>query len=641
MTDGATFDAVPPLLREALVARGFDALTTVQEAVLDPSLRGRDLRMSSQTGSGKTVAIGFVLFPALDPAVERAVRANDAPTCAPRALVITPTRELAAQVRTELEWLFERASIRLGLVIGGTSFGDEMRALRRGADIVVGTPGRLLDHLERGTVDPRDVGAVVLDEADQMLDLGFRDDLEAILEKLPKERRTHLVSATFSREVVDLATRYQDKPVAVQGTALGVANVDIKHVVHAIVASQRDDVLINLLLLAPKEPTLVFVRTRVDAAELADKLDSLGFSAASLTGDMEQRDRTRTLEAFRSGAVVVLVATDVAARGIDVTDVARVIHADPPGDSDVYTHRSGRTGRAGKKGTSIVLVPTAARSHAAHILRRARVVPVFEPAPSSEVVAKAIEARVVEELAAEGEGEGDRRLQALADALMQGRDPRTVVIKLLSRLRESIPTPREIAVIDASAPSRGMRDEPRRGERRDFRRDERSDPRFARTLPPPPERPAPATSAAVRPSGPGPAERALERAHRDLSAPAARPPPDARGGGYSRFVINWGAESGADPRRVMALMCRRGGIRGKDVGAIDIDDRESRVEVAREVAEEFAREVRRPDPRDPRIRIEPLWEERGGGGGDRPRRPAPGRHDRPTPRGPHTRPGRS
>ncbi len=249
--------------------------------------------------------------------------------CRPAALLVAPTRELAAQLQKELSWLYQPLGIRVAAVVGGTSYGGELRSLRTGPLVIVGTPGRLLDHLERGSIDPSAAYSVVLDEADQMLDLGFRDELEAILGKTPAERRTHLVSATFPREVLSLANRYQRNAADVQGTQRGEANEDITHIAHLVRSGERDAVLVNLLLLAPGERTLVFVRTRADAADIADRLANRGFGARALSGEMEQWERTKTLDAFRNGNISTLVATDVAARGLDVPDVSRVIHADP------------------------------------------------------------------------------------------------------------------------------------------------------------------------------------------------------------------------------------------------------------------------------------------------------------------------
>ncbi len=563
MSPDSMFSALSPALAAALESRGFSTLTPIQQAVLAPDLSGRDLRLFSQTGSGKTVAVGLVLAPELARITSERAAAATTGRAAPAAILIAPTRELAAQLARELTWLFQPIGASVCAVTGGTSFSQEIRALRQGPLVVVGTPGRLRDHLERSTIDPSQVIAAVLDEADQMLDLGFREDLEAILGTMPEERRTHLVAATFSREVRALADRYQRDAVAIEGTKPGEANVDIAHVAHLVRPEDRDAAVINLLLLAPGERTLVFVRTREGAADLADRIAAAGFSALSLSGELEQRERTRTVEAFRAGTVTTVVATDVAARGLDIMDVNRVIHADPPGDAETFIHRSGRTGRAGRKGTSFVLVPPPAREYVSRLFRNARVTATWAPAPSPEDVLREADARLRAELTAPSTEAVDPRLEALAETLLAEADPKALVTALLARARHTGPT----------AP-----------------------------LP-------------ITPIAP-PAPRA-PRPQRDSMKAT---------GSFVPFQITWGGRHGADARRLLALVCRRGEIQSNQVGAIRVGDFMSTVEVASPVADAFARLARRPDERDPRIRIKPM-EDAPEGNAPPPRRPS-----RPAPR---------
>ncbi|MEI8254907.1 MAG: DEAD/DEAH box helicase, partial [Deltaproteobacteria bacterium] len=355
---------IAPPLANALATRGFTELTPVQYALIDPAHANRDLLVSAMTGSGKTVAFGLLVAPSLEgttPATSRGA--------APRAIVITPTRELANQVREELAWLLAAISVRVVVVTGGTSVSGERRALAAGADIVVGTPGRLQDHLEHNAIDGSKVQTVVLDEADEMLDMGFRDELDSILKTMPADRRTVMLSATVPREIEDLARNYQRNPARVAIDPPGQSNENISFVAHLVPPSSRVDVVVNLLLAAQDERTMVFVRTRADATDLGAQLSQLGFTAAALQGEMGQRERTQTLDSFRAGRVQVLVATDVAARGLDVPEVTMIIHADLPGDPSALTHRSGRTGRAGRHGTSVLLVPSFARRRAEAMLR--------------------------------------------------------------------------------------------------------------------------------------------------------------------------------------------------------------------------------------------------------------------------------
>ncbi|MBX3464412.1 MAG: DEAD/DEAH box helicase, partial [Planctomycetes bacterium] len=417
-------DGAPAALIPALQRRGFTRLTEVQRAVLAAWDGARDLRITSQTGSGKTVALGFALAPGL------AAR----PATGPTTLVIAPTRELAMQVKEELGWLF--ADLPHGhceVVTGGTSLVRERQQLRQRPSVLVGTPGRLLDHLREGALDVSSVTQLVLDEADQMLDLGFRDELDAILGQLPAARRTHLVSATFPPEVLDLADRFQRDPILVEGSAQGQAHGDIEHVVHRIGPREHYAALVNLLLLAGEERTLVFVRTRENTATLADKLAADGFAAMPLHGELAQAQRTRTLAAFRRGSVRTLVATDVAARGLDIGSVTAVVHVHPPIDAATYVHRSGRTGRAGQKGRSILLVPKGIEPRARRLLREAGVAARLEPLPGAAAVqARQLERAVAGARAALDAGASPDQLAAAA-GLLQGREPTAVVAALLAR----------------------------------------------------------------------------------------------------------------------------------------------------------------------------------------------------------------
>ena len=561
MTSPSPFASLSPSIRSALEGRGFTALTPVQLAVLDPELVDRDLRIFSQTGSGKTVAVGLAAAPELE-RVLGDLKGQDKPTVAlPFMLVVAPTRELATQIGGELGWLFAPLGVEVAAVTGGSSYARELGALRRGPLVVVGTPGRLLDHLGRGRIDPSAIGLVVLDEADQMLDLGFKDELDAILEQTPPERRTILLSATFPREVKRLADRCQRNAVNAVGSGAGEANVDIAHVAHLVLQHERLGALTNILLLAPGERAIVFVRTRDGASELADHLSGVGLRALAIHGDLDQRERTRALDAFRTGSVSTLVATDVAARGIDVADVGRVIHFDLPGDSEVLTHRSGRTGRAGKKGLNVLLVPPALRERATQQLRRAGIDATWSPAPSADTVRAAADERFATEIlgAPGAERAAEPRLRALAEKLLTTASPVDLVAALLARAGHAGPcAPAELTPIAPTAP------------------------RYASRV------------------GDG-GEHAR---HAHLAPTRTRAPREANPA-VAPFQINWGMRHGADPRRLLALICRRGEIRGNQVGAIHIGETSSTFEVATDVASGFAKAVKRPDARDPKIRIEP------------------------------------
>jgi ATP-dependent RNA helicase DeaD len=548
---------VGPAVASALAQRGYTRLTPVQVAVLDPKLSGRDLRITSQTGSGKTVAIGFSLRElAGTPSAARGGVAR------PRAIVIVPTRELAKQVEEELTWLYAPMHARVVTATGGASARDERRAFAGGPAVIVGTPGRLLDHLKRGSIDSSEVGAIVLDEADRMLDLGFREDLEAILAHAPEGHRTHLVSATFPRDVRALADRVQDEPAHVEGTPLGTANADIDHVVHVVAPRERIAAIVNLLLAKPGAQTLIFARTRADVAELAAKLGEAGFAVRALSGEMDQPERNKALAAFKKGTLHALVATDVAARGLDVQDIAGVIHAEPPTDADSYTHRSGRTGRAGRKGTSSVLVSPAGMGRTSQLLRRAGVRYRIRPIPSADEIRASMDDRLYTALTdpSQSEGEPDDRTWSLAKRLVATGDPTRALAVLLTRTRSGGPAePREVHAIELST------------------------------------------------DGPRPRER-QERRERGTSGPKERHDRAEARDAWVTFRVSWGQEQGADARRLLAMVCRRGGIRGSDVGAIQVERAHSTVDVASAAARAFAIAAREPDPRDPRVVIHPADE---------------------------------
>lgn len=565
-------ETIGPELAGALENKGFERLTPVQEAVLAPELQGRDLRISSQTGSGKTVAIGLAIRDDVRAEHAEAEASPEGPSgnvkgrdqrARPHALVVTPTRELAKQVEEELAWLYEPLGVRVTSVTGGGGYRDELRAFRAKPAIVVGTPGRLLDHLKRGAIDPSGATAVVLDEADRMLDLGFREDLEAILAFAPEAHRTHLVSATFPREVKTLADRVQKDWVAVEGTPLGTANLDIEHLLHLVHPRERLAAIINLLLENPGGQSLVFARTRADVADITASLTDAGFVIAMLSGEMEQAERNRALTAFKRGNVDALVATDVAARGIDVQDVTRVIHAEPPSDADAYTHRSGRTGRAGKKGTSSVLVTERELPRTSALLARARVRWKFAPIPSADAIRAARDENMFATLTADEGDAIDPRSLALAERILGAPEPARTVGRLVAlALRRSGAEPREVSVIN------------------------------------------PPFQGAARGAG---AARRQEYARHDGGRDNERGP--RRGGereatgDWVAFRVSWGQSHGAEPRRLVAMMCRRGKIEGRDIGAIRVGRTSSIVEVAGSVAADFERAAAKPDPRDPRVNV--------------------------------------
>ncbi len=433
---------LPNPLARALDARGYAELTPVQLAVIEPQAAGRDLLVSARTGSGKTVAYGLALAGELLPDGERL-----GPPGAPQVLVIAPTRELAQQVQRELEWLYAEAGARVVACVGGMDPRREQRALAAGCHVVVGTPGRLRDHLERGQLRTEALAAVVLDEADEMLDLGFREELEAILDSSPAERRTLLFSATLPKPIVALAQRYQ-KPSALRiiASAGETAHADIDYRAIAVAPSDVERAVVNLLRYYEAGAALVFCTTREAVRRLHANLVERGFSVVALSGELTQAERTHALQALRDRRASVCVATDVAARGIDIPDLDLVIHAELPNDAETLQHRSGRTGRAGRKGVSILLAPYPRRRRLEALLRLAHIQANWGPAPTAEEVRERDQARLVDQLRPSGEASEDD--VAVACALLAETDPEQLVAALVRARRASLPAPEDL--VDAA-----------------------------------------------------------------------------------------------------------------------------------------------------------------------------------------------
>ncbi len=377
------FERIHPALSQALTKRGYKTLTPVQEAVLEPSLGEQDLLVSAQTGSGKTVAFGLACASTLLGEATRLERNSK-----PLALVIAPTRELALQVKRELEWLYQESGASVTSCVGGMDIRTERRALEKGAHIVVGTPGRLRDHIERGYFDTSALRAVVLDEADEMLDMGFREELEYILETTPKTRRTLMFSATVPKSIMGMAKRYQNNALRLTTKGEAKQHLDIEYQAVTIAPNDRENVIINLLRYHEAQNAIIFCGTRAAVNLMKSRLNNRGFSVVAISGELSQAERSNALQALRDGRASVCVATDVAARGIDLPGLALVIHADLPKNKDILLHRSGRTGRAGSKGVSALVVPHNWRSRAERMLNSAKINAEWIKPPSIEDIIK-------------------------------------------------------------------------------------------------------------------------------------------------------------------------------------------------------------------------------------------------------------
>jgi ATP-dependent RNA helicase DeaD len=470
-----TFETLPPLLGEALAARGYEKPTPVQAAVLEAEAEGRDLIVSAQTGSGKTVAFGLAMAPQL-------LDSNGALPYAlkPQALVIAPTRELALQVSRELIWLYGKAGARIATCVGGMDPSKERRNLSHGAQIVVGTPGRLRDHLERGALDLSQLKVAVLDEADEMLDMGFREDLEEILDATPNERRTLLFSATMPKPIVALARRYQRDALRISTVGEERGHGDIAYQCMTVAPAEIEHAVVNLLRLHEAESALLFCATRDNVRRLHSSLTERGFNAVALSGEHSQNERNQALQALRDGRARVLVATDVAARGIDLPNLSLVVHVELPRDAETLQHRSGRTGRAGKKGIAVLVVPYPRRKRVESVLRGARIEAEWIKPPTPEDIRRSDHERLLAALLEPVEIEEEDR--ALAARLLERKTPEEIAAALVRVHRARMPAAEELA--DAGSAPQGRPEGPRPGFedtiwfRMDIGRRHNADPRW-------------------------------------------------------------------------------------------------------------------------------------------------------------------
>ena len=391
------------------------------------------------------MAFGLALAPTLLDGADRF-----APASAPLALAVAPTRELALQVKGELEWLYEMTGAAVASCVGGMDMPNERRALQRGAHIVVGTPGRLRDHIERGSLDMTGLRAVVLDEADEMLDLGFRDDLEFILEAAPADRRTLLFSATVPRAIATLAKRYQRDAVRVSTAAEQKQHVDIEYRALSVAANDRENAIINVLRYFEAKNALVFCATRIAVNHMTSRFANRGFSVVALSGELSQNERSHALQAMRDGRARVCIATDVAARGIDLPNLDLVVHADIPKNRETLLHRSGRTGRAGRKGVCVLIVPHEWRRRTERLLVSANVEATWARPPSADEIMLRDHQRILSDPALSEPLSDDER--TLAQEILSRHSAEQIAAAFLRQHLASQTAPEELR--DAPPPER-------------------------------------------------------------------------------------------------------------------------------------------------------------------------------------------
>lgn len=569
-----TFENLPPLLDDALTARGYTTLTPVQTAVITAEAEGRDLVVSAQTGSGKTVAFGLAMAPQiLDGGLVSLARE-------PAALIIAPTRELALQVSRELMWLYAKAGVRIATCVGGMDASKERRTLNQGAQIVVGTPGRLRDHLERGALDLSALKVAILDEADEMLDMGFREELEEILNATPEGRRTLLFSATMPKPIVSLAKRYQRDALRISTVGEDRGHGDISYQVVTVAPPDIENAVVNLLRLHEAETAILFCATRENVRRLHASLTERGFNVVALSGEHSQSERNHALQALRDRRARVCVATDVAARGIDLPNLSLVVHVELPRDAEGLQHRSGRTGRAGRKGTAVLIVPYQRRKRVESMLRGAKIEADWIKVPTAADIRAKDHERLLETLLTPVEVEDEDR--ALGAKLLETMSAEDIAAALVRVHRAKMPQAEDM--LDDGSRER-VRDDHRAG--------------FDDSV---------------------------------------------------WFKLNVGRRNNADPKWILPLLCRRGGVTKNDIGAIRIAANETHVGIAAAAVAKFTKAIAQPGhdedndveivqaegpPREAARENKRMGRD-GGGGGGRPQRAQLGvssRGDGP-PRGP-------
>ncbi len=550
MTD---FEGIVPAIAQALAKRGYSDLTPVQKAVLAPELDGADALVSAQTGSGKTVAFGLALAPTLLEGADRFKAAG-----APLALCVAPTRELALQVTRELEWLYELTGAVVVSCVGGMDMRNERRSLDRGAHIVVGTPGRLCDHVRRNALDMSQLRAVVLDEADEMLDLGFREDLEFLLDAAPSERRTLMFSATVPKSIATLAKSYQRNAVRVSTSAEQKQHVDIEYRALTVAPADRENAIINVLRFYEARNALVFCSTRAAVNHLTARFNNRGFSVVAMSGELSQNERTHALQAMRDGRARVCIATDVAARGIDLPGLELVIHADLPTNPETLLHRSGRTGRAGQKGVSALIVPNSARRKAERLLQNAKINATWAKPPSADEVTRRDDERILADPAFTDPLREEE--QDFVRELLQRHGPEQVAAAFVRLYRVGRSAPEDLMDTPSFTPS-----------------DSRFPPRDD-----------------------------------------ARGPREAFGDSVW-FSLSAGRKQSAEPRWLIPMLCRIGKISKQEIGAIKMQQDETYVQIAADWAERFVSAIGPKRALEKGITVTQLdgTPDLGGGGGAR------------------------
>ena len=536
---------LPAALLRAIADLGFTEPTAIQAQAIPALLGGRDITGVAQTGTGKTAAFGLPLLAAVDPQLGRV-----------QALVLAPTRELAMQTAEAIETFAKHLhGVEVIAIYGGSPFMPQQRALARGAQVVVGTPGRVIDHIERGTLHLDDVKFLVLDEGDEMLRMGFAEDVDKIFSFAPVERQVALFSATMPPAIRRVANQHLNSPIEIATSRQSSTVTTVKQSYAVVPFRHKAGALARVLAVTEAEAAIVFVRTRGAAEEVGSALVERGISAAYISGDVAQGEREKIVERLRSGALNVLVATDVAARGLDVDRIGLVVNFDAPSEPEIYVHRIGRTGRAGRTGEALTFV-TPSEQHRLRQIERLTRTPLVEMAlPSPADVSAHRVQQLLGKVNARTEA-GRLELYRESVAVFLAQNPGVDIEDLVASLAalavgDDGPAARHGDDLDeALSRARLAPERPERGARHDSRSDGRSDTRGE-------NRNGPRGGAASR-----------------------------RTEGGTRYRVAVGASHGVQPGAIVGALTNEGGLTGKDLGKIDIFPSFSLVEISGDLSQE-------------------------------------------------------
>ncbi len=542
-----------PQLVQAVTELGYTAPTPIQADVIPMLLAGHDVIGQAQTGTGKTAAFALPILQNLNPEAAGV-----------QSLILAPTRELALQVSQAFEQYGRHLNVKVLAVYGGQAYDRQIRNLRRGVDIVVGTPGRLLDLMDRKVLDLSLVRTLVLDEADEMLSMGFIEDIETILKATPETRQTALFSATLPPAIRNLAGSYMRDPqsVTVQRKQMTVSSIEQRY--YLINESDKLNALTRLFEMEAITSSIIFVRTRISAGDLANELNSRGFPAEALHGDLSQEAREQVLNRFRQNQIKVLVATDVAARGLDIDDISHVFNFDLPLDPEVYVHRIGRTGRAGKSGLAISLVTPAEQWRLRKIEAFTRQPIVRAPLPTIEEIQARREAELLEKMTVWlRRGRFTREREMVASLVEAGNDPLEIAaaaLKLARADEKQRPIP-QVSEVREVRDTRNRR-EPRR---------------------------------TVDHANAG-------RTHRQGTG--RKPGQASHENGMVRLLLDAGKAQGIRPNDVVGSIAYHADIPGHSIGAIHIQDQHTLVDVPEEFVAQVLAKANAYRIRQHRIKVE-------------------------------------